>query len=466
MTAVVVVGGGVSGLGAARVLARAGLAVTVLEAGPGWGGKVQALDLEGVRLDAGAESVLARRPEAVRLIADLGLPAVHPTAARPEVLISGRPHPLPPSVLGVPTDLAALEGLLTADGLARARREPERPASPLPGDLAIGRLVDARFGPEVTDRLVEPLLGGVYAGRARELSFAATAPSLYAAARAGGSLLAAARTVARPDAGAPVFAGLVGGVHRLVDALVADLTAAGVGLRSRVTATELHPRARGYLLRTEGPEGRGSCQVDGVVLATSARATGRLLAPLLPAAADWAGWPYASTAVVTLVVAGLAPTASGLLVPPGELPTIKALTYSSAKWDWVRAVAEDRWGPGVAVVRASVGRIGEEPLLQVDDQTLRDRTFREAQGLPGWRSARLITGRVARWGGGLPQYEVGHLDRVARLRRALASSPGLAVCGAALDGVGIAACLGSAKLAGTKIQHDLGAMGAGNEESG
>jgi oxygen-dependent protoporphyrinogen oxidase len=145
-----------------------------------------------------------------------------------------------------------------------------------------------------------------------------------------------------------------------------------------------------------------------------------------------------------------------VLVPPGELPTIKALTYSGTKWEWVAERAAAVWGSGVEVVRLSVGRQGEAAVLQVDDAMLLRRTFAEAGRIPGWAQAELVTGAVSRWGGGLPQYRVGHHSMVSRIRQSLTSVPGLAVAGAAFDGVGIAACLGSAYLAVDKITRDLG----------
>jgi oxygen-dependent protoporphyrinogen oxidase len=460
MTSAVVVGGGISGLVAARALAIAGFApITVLESTPRWGGKVAALELDGVQLDSGAESVLARRPEGVDLIAQLGLAdlMVHPSNARSQLLLGGSVHPLPASVLGVPQDLDQLSGILSAEGLRRARLEPELPAPPLTTDVGIGSFVDDRFGHEVTDRLLEPLLGGVYAGQARQLSFAAVSTALYERVRQGGSLLRHAQQTTGTGAVGPVFAGLDGGLATLVDALVEDLLRRGVTLRSRVTARELSvTAAKRYRLVCGPVPAPETLETDAVVLAAPAGPTGRLLASLTPAAEDFAAIPYASTAVVTMVVEIVVPTGSGLLAPVGELPTIKAMTHSSNKWDWVNRQARATWGADASVVRASVGRFGDARQLQISDGELLRRTFAEATTLPGWRSATLVDGHLQRWGGALPQYLVGHWDVVASVRASLANQPGLAVCGAAMDGVGIAACVASATAAAAKIEQELG----------
>lgn len=464
MSSAVVVGGGIAGLAAARALALEGLSdVTVLDAAPRWGGKLSPVVLDDVGLDGGAESVLARRPEALELIADLGLGdrLVRPTTAKPQALVGGQVRTLPPSALGVPQNLDRLAGYLSDVGLARARQEPELPAPPLPGDLGIGRYVDQRFGAEVTDRLLEPLLGGVYAGQARLLSFAAVSPALFERARHGGSLLGHAQQLSPPStAQGSVFAGLAGGISTLIDALVADLIDRGVKLRTGLAVRELKPRSAGGYRLVCGPVPWPLLvEADVVVLAAPAGPSGRLLTGWVASAPAWATIPYASTAVVTLAVRDANLQGSGVLVAPGELPTVKALTYSSLKWEWVAEQAERRWGPGTEVVRASVGRLGEERLLQLDDHALLVRTFAEAGKLPGWAGATLVGGQVSRWGGALPQYLVGHRELVASLRSALAERPGLAVCGAALDGVGVAACLASATAAVAKIVKDLGGAG-------
>lgn len=451
---VAVVGAGIAGLSAAHRLAVGGADVVVLEASGRCGGKLEPVTLDGVRLDCGAESVLARRPETVALIEDLGLgdQLVHPTPATAQVYVDGQIRPLPPQVLGIPVDLDRLEGFLSPVGLVRARREPTLAAPALPGDVAIGAYVDERFGPEVTDRLLEPLLGGVYAGQARSLSFEAVSERLFAAARTGGSLVEHARGLVPTQPGGPVFASLEGGLAGLVEALVSDLTSRGVEVRTGTTVRALARRVGGYRLISGSVPRPDHLDVDAVVLATPGPATGRLLSPFAPQeGAALAAVPYASVVVTTLVVSSVTLVGSGLLVPPGQLPTIKALTYSSRKWQGVADRAAEAWGPGVDVVRTSVGRLGENRLLQVDDDTLLRRTVAEARTLPGWEHAEVLGSHVRRWGGALPQYLVGHRQLVARLRTAVADLPGLEICGAALDGVGIAATIGTGTAAAQRI---------------
>lgn len=457
----VVIGGGIAGLTAAHSLALAGRPVVLLESSPRLGGKIIPIAPDGVSLDGGPESLLARRPEAVHLAESLGLALEHPTSATSRLLIGGRPRPLPRQAMGIPVDLAGLADLLEPDDLARAEREPDLPAPPLTGDVGVGAYVDARFGPAVTDRLLEPMLGGVYAGRARDLSFEAVNRPLFERARAGGSLLGHAADLVAAGAGAaggPVFAGLPGGVAGLVAALVDDCERLGVEIRTGTTVRGLERRSGGYRLEvgaaTRTPlHDRGELAADSVVLAVPAAPLSRLIAGLAPeVAAEVARVPYASMAVITMVVRGFTGDGSGMLVPPGELPTIKAFTHSSIKWDWIAEQARSAWGEDVTVIRASVGRIGEEHLLQLDDDQLADRTFAEARAqVPGWERTELITRAVTRFGGGLPQYLVGHTGLVRRLRAAVAAQPGLAVCGALLDGVGIAACVGSGVAAATQL---------------
>ncbi|MYS22625.1 protoporphyrinogen oxidase, partial [Streptomyces sp. SID4948] len=218
---VVVIGGGIAGLAAAYDLARAGVRVTLLEATGRLGGKLWADEIAGVPVDLGAESLLARRPEAVGLAREVGLAEdlEAPAALGATVWTRGRLRPMPQGhVMGVPGDLGPLaaSGMLSAAGLARLPLDHVLPRTAVGDDVAVGTFVAARLGHEVVDRLVEPLLGGVYAGNAYRLSLRATVPQLFPAARDGRSLIEAARAIQRGAAArgatGPVFNGVRGGV--------------------------------------------------------------------------------------------------------------------------------------------------------------------------------------------------------------------------------------------------------------
>ena len=436
---VAVVGAGVAGLTAARDLADAGHEVVVLEGADEVGGKLRRRAVGGVVVDVGAEAMLNRRPEGVELARALGLEVVHPTDAASRVWTRDALRPLPRSLMGAPLDLDQLaeSGVLTPEGLARARDER---VLPVEGDVTVGDLVAARFGDEVTDRLVEPLLGGVYAGRAREISARAATPQLVALAERG-SILAQADGL--PGSDVPVFAGVPGGMARLVDAL-----AEGLDVRTGAPVQELRRTADGFEARCA----RTSTSVDVIVLATPAAPTAKLLAELAPEAArELAAIEYASVAVVTLAfraadVPALAETdASGFLVPPVDRRRIKASTFSFAKWGWVREA-----GDGLLLLRTSLGRHREADTLQVTDDELVAASLRDLAEATGVAATPVDT-HVQRWGGGLPQYAVGHLDRVARIRADVARVPGLALAGAAYDGVGIPAVIASGHRAAAEV---------------
>ncbi len=445
---VVVVGGGVAGLTAAHDLTASGHDVVVLEGADEIGGKVRRREVGGVTVDVGAEAMLNRRPEGVELARSLGLDVVHPAVASSRIWTRGELRPLPRTMLGAPLDLDQLgaSGVLSAEGLARAMAEV---VVPVTDDPTVGELVAARFGDEVTDRLVEPLLGGVYAGRAREISARAAAPQLVALAERGSILEQAG---ALPVDASPVFAGLVGGMGGLVDAL-----AAGLDVHTGVQVRELVRTAGGFEARcvrtstTGGRPGLAPVPADCVVVAVPAAPAARLLGELAPeAAGELAAIDYASMAVVTLAFRlddMVATDASGFLVPPVDGRRIKASTFSFAKWQWVGAAGA---AAGVVHLRTSIGRHREEASLQVTDEELVAASLADLGEALGLRATPVDT-HVQRWGGGLPQYAVGHLDRVARIRADVARVPGLAVCGAAYDGVGIAAVVASAHRAAAAV---------------
>jgi len=457
---VAVIGGGIAGLSAAHALlaARPDLQVTVYEANASVGGKLRAGEVGGVTVDLGAESMLNRRPEGLALAEAVGLEGdiVHPATSSAAIWTRGALRPLPPTLMGIPADLAALahSGILTSAGMGRVSLERRLPEPDLSEDVGFGVLVARRLGRDVRDRLVEPLLGGVYAGRSDEISLQAALPEVVTAIRTSGGLLNAARaTRAQPGASGgerEVFAGLRGGMARLPQATADQLERQGVRVERNALVRTLTRTSNGWELVVGTTTGHRE-DADAVVLATPAPASAKLLREAAPAAArELAAIEYASLAIVTLAFgetdlrADLA--GSGFLVPPIDKRVVKAATFSSSKWPWMSG--------DPTIVRCSIGRHGDERDLQRDDSELVDAALtdlKEATGL----HAPLLEAMVTRWGGALPQYAVGHLDRVRRIEQSVEDSPALAICGAALGGVGIPAVIASAQRAATRVIAQL-----------
>ncbi|EFE66419.1 UDP-galactopyranose mutase [Streptomyces viridosporus ATCC 14672] len=454
---VVVIGAGVAGLAAAHRLLERGARVTVLEAADRVGGKLLPGEIAGARVDLGAESMLARRPEAVDLARETGLAdrLRPPATATASLWTRGALRPMPKGhVMGVPGTAAALSGVLSDEGLARIERDADLPRTEVGDDVAVGEYVAARLGREVVDRLVEPLLGGVYAGDAYRISMRSAVPQLFEAARTHTSLTEGVRAIQARSAAAsqtgPVFMGIEGGVGTLPLAVAASVRARGGDVLTGTPVTELRRTPEGGLRIVAGDR---NLSADAVVVAVPAPAAARLLRAEAPrAAAELAGVEYASMALITLAYRRAEtrlPEGSGFLVPPVDGRTIKAATFASSKWGWI--ADED---PGLVVLRTSVGRHGETEVLRRDDADLVEVSRHDLKAATGLDATPVAT-RVTRWDDGLPQYPVGHHARVARVREHLAGLTGLAVCGAAYDGVGIPACIASAYAAADQIHGDL-----------
>ncbi|MGX7826753.1 protoporphyrinogen oxidase [Actinokineospora sp. 24-640] len=449
---IAVVGGGISGLAAAhrlRALLGPGADIVVLEQCGRLGGKLCTIEIAGTRFDVGAEAWLNRRPEVADLVAELGLGGiVHPSGARSAVRAGGNTRLIPGgTMLGLPADPAAVADLLSADGLRRVEAEAGLPPVRLGPDAALGPLLRERYGDELTDRLVDPLLGGVYAGSVDRLGLRATMPPIAAALdRGAGSLTAAARAVLRPSTGEPVFATLDTGLATLVERLA---VAAEVRLGTVVRDLERTPT--GWRL-TVGPSSE-VLDAEAVVLAVPPPAARRLLGRAAPAAsAAYGRVELASMAVVALALpeGTELPGTSGLLVGAGERRAdgrpyaVKAFTYSATKWA----------RPGPVLVRGSVGRFGDPGALRLTDDELVAAVRADLAELAGVRAAP-VEAAVRRWGGGLPQYGVGHTSLVAEIERAVAAEPGLAVAGAPLHGVGLPACVGTGDAAARRVAAHL-----------
>jgi oxygen-dependent protoporphyrinogen oxidase len=456
---VVVVGGGVSGLATAHYLhTQLGdqVELTVLEAGPRLGGKVANQQFSGHLVDTGPDAVLVRAPAMAALLEELGLTQeiVAPASLGAHVWSRGKLRRLPTGTLfGVPDRLIPLvrSGLMSPAGLARAALDlvlPRRRTTS--ADPSIAELVTPRLGSQVFDRLVEPLLGGVHAGRAAELSAHSTVPDIERLARNNRSLYLGLRKMRRhapPSTGAPVLVTLTGGLGRLVEALAARLNRDD--LRLNAAASTIARAGNGY--RLDLADGQ-SITADAVVLATPAYATAGLLADLAPdAAALMDEIPYVDVATIWLSyprsAMGRDLDGTGFLVPPEEGRFMVGCTWSSAKWPHL---ADD----DLVLIRCMVGRRGDRRWVDMDDDTMVRRVHDElveAMGLTAVPDKQSIQ----RWPLAMPQYLVGHQDRLDALDTAINHLPGLYLTGASYRGIGLASCVADAKRTAQDVAQDV-----------
>ncbi|TGD09859.1 protoporphyrinogen oxidase [Brevibacterium sp. S111] len=453
MKHITVVGGGVSGLVTAYRLS-ADHAVTLLEAADRLGGCLRPTTLGGavpIGIDSGAEASLNRRPETKGLARELGLDTVFPsTRHNSQVLNRGQLHAIPKrTIMGVPADAAEVESLIGAEAADRLAAETLTGAIDT-DDVSLGDFLSARLGDAVVDSLVDPLLGGVHAGRCRDLSLAETVPALLPAAVEGTSVLdLVAELLAAREANArsgteqePVFMSFEGGINRLIPALREAFETNGGTVRLGAGVTRIRRGAGTWTVSGDGFE----VESDGLVLATPAHISAGLLTETAPdASATLASIPYASTALVAALVDldGTELEGSGFLVPATEDTFIKASTFVSNKWPWTAAHIPR----GTALVRMSIGRFGDGPEVwsTASDEELIDRAFADWQSITSRSSARILAAEAQRWNSALPQYLPGHAARIAGLDEQIAELDGLDLAGSAFGGVGIPACIARAE---------------------
>ncbi|MFW0790405.1 FAD-dependent oxidoreductase [Gordonia sp. CPCC 205333] len=435
-----IIGGGLSGLAAAyfaRQALGADAVVDIFERSERPGGILRSASVAGRQVDVGAEAFVVRRPEALALVAELGLAdqVVSPTGRRPAVWANDGLHALPsPALMGIPANVAAVGNLVDDADRLHIDAERQRPMDWPPGtDMSVGDLVDDRFGPAVTARSVDPMLGGVYSSLSADIGVREAIPALAARLDAGTPNLTDAVAGLLPAATntAPVFGAVRGGYRVVVDRL---LEAAGAQWHSGI-----EPALMG---------GPGDWQVadvgyDAVIVALPAPDAASLLADTVPAvAAELGNVAMAGSAVVALALPpdSVLPENSGVLVATGESLHAKAFTFSSRKWPHYES-SDATW------VRASFGRF-RQPIAG-DDHTL-----------IGWAAADLaricdaagvtvdtspLDAVVQRWPSGLPVYAPGHL---ASMKRVFDARPaGLGFAGASYQGVGVPACIAQARKA-------------------
>jgi protoporphyrinogen/coproporphyrinogen III oxidase len=496
-----VVGGGIAGLAAAWELVGPRLLgagtpgvpdteveVTVFEPAH-LGGKLRTTGFLGRQVDEAPDSLITRVPDGVELCQELGLgdELVAPAASRAVLFSQGKLQPLPAGlVLGVPSRFLPLlrSRILSPAGAARASLDAVLPTSSPGTDTSVFNLVASRFGREVADRLVGPLLGTIHAGDTKQLSAAATAPQLLSAARTTRSLMAGLRrattsgTATSPGAASagPLFVAPRSGMQSLADRLAERLGDLGARFFP-VEVSGLRREGRSVVIEPVGEA------FDGVVLAIPAPAAFSLIEPLTGPGAPipLGSMNFASVAVVTLgfgVEAFEVPAdLSGVLVAPGSGMMMTACSFGSNKWPHWAA-------PGSVVLRVSVGRTGDETWTALDDETLVERLCAElgtvfgGLGLGGLGLGGLGLGRrgprsrgpgmppaplgwrVSRWPRSMPQYEVGHLEKVTLAKQAIArQAPMVAVAGSSYGGVGVPSCIASGRRASRELRVAVQSLG-------
>ncbi len=466
---VVIVGGGIAGLTAAWDLTGGpnpdpdAPRVEILEAAESFGGSLGTTTLAGRVIDDGPDGFLASRAEARALIDELAMSEelVAIAASGASLYLRGSLHPIPAGLaLGVPTsrDAVAAFGALSWRARMAALRDEIAPRRLVVADDAtIGEIVRTKLGSEIAYQVVEPLVGGIQAGRIDRLSAASLVPNLLSAAQRGGSLmraLAAQRPSGPGGPTGPAFYSLRGGVGSLPARLVERLGERGVILRPARAAVALRESRHGSR-RYEVDTADSITPADVVVLAGPGAVTGALCAHLDPALAALSTLTSASVAMVTLGLERdelrLDGPGTGVLVPlgtpgpDGEPMLITAITFLERKWPHL--------ANGLALVRAHVGRVDDERFGALSDEALVARVVSELQAILGGR----VVAResyVRRFIRALPQYEVGHAELV-RAAKAAAAEHGLALAGNAYDGVGIPASIASGRRAASEVRAML-----------
>ena len=466
MPRTVVIGGGIAGLAAAFRLHRQcpDWPLTIVEEADRWGGKIVTERVNGFVIEGGPDCFLAAKPAAVRLCRELGiedrLHGTAPDGRRAYVMRRGKLHELPDGFTGmVPSRLWPLmkTPLLSPLGKLRMAVEGFVPALRVDQDESLASFVHRRLGGEAYERLLEPLLGGICAGRGDELSLGAIFPQLQRMEREHGSLsraiLAARKNrkrtapAVRGSAPSSAFLTLRTGLAEIVEKIQEGLCGADLRLGRR--ALRVLRRERGYSVDLDGGE---SLDTEAVVLATPANASANLLGGIdTEAVGVLREIPYASTSTVSLVypssVLPVPLTGSGYVVPRLEGRPILGCTWTSTKFP-------HRSPEGSVLIRAFIGRAGEDHLGEAPDAQLLSWVKEELRSVLKLESEPGMM-RIYRWPKGMPQYTLGHLDRVARVERRLAAHPGLFVAGSAYRGVGIPDCIDSGERAADQVREFL-----------
>ena len=455
---VLIVGGGIAGLTTAHGLAESAasgdspIQCTLVEAAPRLGGKILTEQVGGFVIEGGPDSFLSQKPWGMELCRRLGLAdrviGTNQDRRKTYVYAKKRLEPLPEGLaLGVPTRLGPFlrSGLLSWKGKLRLGAELVIPRRRERGDESLGAFFRRRLGNEALERVIEPLMTGIYAGDADSLSIQATFPRFPEMERQAGSIVRALLwgrgqmsnlypQISNLSPPSP-FVTLHGGLSEMVQALVARFGSLRVLVGRRVRAVRVIGLRRGYDVTIEGEK---PLAVDALILATPAYDAAPLLEPLDgELAALLRGIPYASTATISLGFRrqdfSHRLDGYGFVVPRIEGRALLAVTWTSSKWS-------HRAPDDAVLLRAYVGGAGREAVLEQSDNGLVSLVRAELRAMMGIAEAPVLA-RVYRWPRSMPQYLVGHLERVAAIDERLARWPGLFLTGAGYRGVGIPDCI-------------------------
>ncbi|NOT23055.1 MAG: protoporphyrinogen oxidase [Nitrospiraceae bacterium] len=471
---VAVIGGGISGLSTAYALyeqaAAAGIPIrcTVIDAASAWGGKIVTHRIGDLVTEAGPDSFLSQKPAGLDLCAKLGLTDqlinTNETGKRASVYSQGRLHELPEGlVVIVPSQLGPFlrSGLLSWTGLARMGLDLAVPANRSPGDESLAAFFRRRVGRQAFERMLEPLMAGIYAGDAEQMSIQATFPRFIELEQQYGSVIRgmmatrkAGSTALHSGPKRTMFISLKNGLSDLVSALVRQLTDRGVILRENCAVDALRVRSHQPgrwmydLILNDG----SALSVDSLVLATPAYVSAELVRPLTPIAGGLLEMiPYASTATIAMAYPRAAVSSAaegfGFVVPRAEGRDLIAATWTSLKWP-------HRAPPDQLLVRCYVGGVGREAILKLDDQALIARVRAELASMCGVTAEPGYV-EVNRWIRAMPQYTLGHLERLNQIEAALSRYGGLVLTGAGYRGVGIPDCIRDGAAAAERVVRYL-----------
>jgi oxygen-dependent protoporphyrinogen oxidase len=467
---VVVIGGGIGGLVAARELAKVGMPVTLLEASDALGGAIRTADVDGITVDVGAESYATRGGHVKRLVTELGLADRIVTPRAGGSWIDGIPGvgaaPAPKGgLLGIPENPFQddVRRILGTGGMWRAYLDRVRPPLTIGHEKSLGKLVASRMGEKVRDRLVAPITAGVYSAHPDDVDVEAVAPGLSAALTTVGSLsgavasLRAERSKKNVAPGSAVE-GLVGGMSTLVAALRADLEQHGVAVRTGARVEHLAREGAGWLVSVASAPDTETDEDDelratAVIVATSEPAARELLAGHVELG-EAVEAPVVEIITLLLDAPELdaAPRGTGVLTVPGTR-TAKALTHSTAKWEWLKDAASGRH-----VVRVSFGSQGDAPATAaLNDDAVVELALAEASAMLGVTLHRdqLVAANRTRHVQAQPASVIGAAERRTDARKAVQKVVGLAAVGAWLAGTGLAQVVPDAVAEADRLRRAL-----------